>query len=59
MLVGVTSYLTGTCGSRYNSEGFAKVSHVLGWIREHGDDYVKKCSANLGSIPDYFFGLFK
>ncbi len=48
VLVGVTSYGVGTCASLTGSEGFAKVSHVLDWIRENGDDYVRQCSANLG-----------
>ncbi len=52
ILIGVTSYVAGTCGSLTNSEGFAKVSHVLPWIRETSDDWVKDCSGLLGEyIP--------
>ena len=48
-LIGVTSYFVGSCGSTSNAEGFAKVSHVLGWIRRYSDDYVKTCSGKLGN----------
>ena len=47
ILVGVTSYVVGSCGTLGVVDGFAKVSHQLDWIRNLGDNYVKTCSAAL------------
>ena len=47
ILVGVTSYVVGACGTLGVVDGFAKVSHQLDWIRDLGDEYVRTCSAKL------------
>ena len=51
ILVGVTSFTWGkVCEGVGQIDGFAKVSHVMDWIREFGDDYVNSCSAR--SAPE-------
>ena len=44
VIVGVTSFVMGYCGSTEFPEGFARVSHVMDWIKSHGDNYVQNCS---------------
>ena len=46
-IVGVTSYVVGSCGSLGVVDGFARVSYQMDWIRENSDNYVKLCSAKL------------
>merc|ERR1712203_576664 len=46
ILVGVTSFTwSEVCEGVGQLDGFAKVSHVMDWIRKFGDDYVNSCSA--------------
>ena len=44
-IVGVTSYVVGSCGSLGVVDGFARVTYQMDWIRENSDNYVKFCSA--------------
>ena len=47
LVVGITSYVVGSCGTLGVVDGFAKVSHQLDWIRANSDNYVKFCSAKI------------
>lgn len=47
VLVGVTSFVVGSCGTLGVVDGFARVTHQLPWIRKHGDNYVRACSARI------------
>ena len=46
-IVGVTSYVVGSCGSLGVVDGFARVTYQMDWIRENSDNYVKFCSAKI------------
>ena len=46
-VVGVTSYVVGSCGSLGVVDGFARVTYQMDWIRENSDNYVKFCSAKI------------
>ena len=50
ILVGVTSYGFPLCGLVGKLDQFARVSHVMDWIRKHGDYYVNSCSARVPKI---------
>ena len=47
ILIGITSYVVGSCGTLGVVDGFANVVHEMKWIRQHSDNYVKLCSARL------------
>ena len=47
LLVGITSYVVGSCGSLGVVDGFARVAYQMDWIRENSDNYVKFCSAKI------------
>lgn len=45
VLVGVVSFgFVADCEELGVSEGYARVSERMDWIKENGDDYVKMCS---------------
>ena len=46
-IVGVTSYVLGSCGSLGVVDGFARVTYQMDWIRQNSDNYVKFCSAKI------------
>ena len=46
-LVGITSYVVGSCGGIGFVDGFARVSHQMEWVRSVSDNYVKFCSAKI------------
>ena len=43
VLVGVTSFAFGFCDTEYYN-GFARVTHEIEWIKNNGDDYVRRCN---------------
>ena len=45
ILVGVTSFVVGSCGTLGVVDGFARVTYQMDWIRENSDNYVRVCSA--------------
>ena len=52
ILVGVTSFGFGKCEGDYY-DGFARVTHEIKWIKENGDDYVRRCNGggNITTNP--------
>ena len=44
LLVGVTSFTLGLCGTEGVVDGFARVTHQMDWIKQNSDEYVRSCS---------------
>ena len=44
--------MIGFCDAEYYS-GFARVTHEIEWIKNNGDDYVRRC--NVGGEGDFFW----
>ena len=49
ILVGVSSFVVGSCGTIGVTDGFARVTNQIDWIRENSDNYVRTCSARIRS----------
>ena len=47
ILVGVSSFVVGSCGTIGVTDGFARVTHQIDWIRKYSDNYVSSCSARI------------
>ena len=47
ILVGVSSFVVGSCGTIGVTDGFARVTNEIDWIRENSDNYVRACSARI------------
>ena len=39
--------MVGSCGTIGVTDGFARVTNEIDWIRENSDNYVRACSARI------------
>ena len=46
--------MVGSCGTIGVTDGFARVTNEIDWIRENSDNYVRACSARIrpGNIQE-------
>ena len=51
LLMGVTSYVVGSCGSLGVVDGFARVTHQMDWIREHNMGQIQKSMGPFEKMP--------